>query len=68
MKLKCPNFVGGATVGAIFGSIKGQTTEIGFLKGALIGSVAGAIAAIQLLDSLMDGEPLSKVLLNLATK
>ena len=55
-------------MGAIFGAIKGQTTEIGFLKGALIGSVARAIAAIQLLDSLMDGEPLSKVLLNLATK
>lgn len=54
--------VGGAIVGTILGAIKGQTTETGFLKGAGIGGLTGAIAAIQLLDSAVDGEPLSKVI------
>ncbi|EXB50310.1 NEP1-interacting protein-like 1 [Morus notabilis] len=52
--------LGGAIVGAIHGAIKGQTTETGFLKGAIIGGLAGAVAAIQLLDSAIDGEPFSK--------
>lgn len=48
-------------MGTIHGAIKGQTTETGFLKGAIIGGLAGAVAAIQLLDSTVDGEPFSKV-------
>ncbi|PON91993.1 43kDa postsynaptic protein [Trema orientale] len=55
--------LGGAIVGAIHGAIKGQTTETGFLKGAIIGGLAGAVAAVQLLDSSADGEPFSKVAL-----
>ncbi|XP_015898462.3 NEP1-interacting protein-like 1 isoform X2 [Ziziphus jujuba] len=57
----CILALGGAIVGTILGAIKGQTTETGFLKGAGIGGLTGAIAAIQLLDSAVDGEPLSKV-------
>ncbi|KAH7546712.1 hypothetical protein FEM48_Zijuj01G0230700 [Ziziphus jujuba var. spinosa] len=59
----CILALGGAIVGTILGAIKGQTTETGFLKGAGIGGLTGAIAAIQLLDSAVDGEPLSKAAL-----
>lgn len=48
-------------VGTVVGAMKGQTTETGFLRGAGIGAVAGAITAVQLLESLVDGESLSKV-------
>ncbi|GMJ15956.1 Arabidopsis Toxicos en Levadura 92 [Hibiscus trionum] len=54
---------GGAIVGTVVGAIKGQTTETGFFNGAGIGAVAGAITAVQLLESLADGESLSKVAL-----
>lgn len=57
-----PCFAGGAIVGTIFGAMKGQTTETGFLHGAGIGAVAGAITALQLLESAADGESLSKVI------
>ncbi|KAK9938653.1 hypothetical protein M0R45_015377 [Rubus argutus] len=53
----------GAIVGAIHGAIKGQTTETGFSIRAGIGVLAGAIAAIQLMDMLVDGQPFSKVAL-----
>ncbi|KAK8591611.1 hypothetical protein V6N13_031650 [Hibiscus sabdariffa] len=43
--------------------MKGQTTETGFFRGAGIGVVTGAITAVQLLESLVDGESLSKVAL-----
>ncbi|KAF3453467.1 hypothetical protein FNV43_RR03907 [Rhamnella rubrinervis] len=59
----CILALGGAIVGTILGAIKGQTTETGFLKGAGIGGLTGAIAAILLLDSAVDGEPLSKAAL-----
>lgn len=49
-------------MGTIIGAIKGQTTETGFLKGSGIGCLTGAFAAIQLLDSAVDDEPLSKVI------
>ena len=54
-------FVGGAIVGTVVGAMKGQTTETGFFRGAGIGAVTGAITAVQLLESLADGESLSKV-------
>ena len=58
---KIVSFVG-AIVGAIHGAIKGQTTETGFSIRAGIGVLAGAIAAIQLMDMLVDGQPFSKVM------
>ncbi|KAL6205495.1 PREDICTED: NEP1-interacting protein-like 2 isoform X1 [Fragaria vesca subsp. vesca] len=59
----CILAVGGAIVGAIHGAVKGQTTETGFAIGAGIGGMAGAVAAIQLMDLVVDGQPLSKVAL-----
>ncbi|KAL5737626.1 hypothetical protein ACOSP7_030387 [Xanthoceras sorbifolium] len=59
----CIFALGGSMVGTVVGALKGQTTESGFLHGAGIGAVAGAITAIQLLESVADGEPLSKVAL-----
>ncbi|KAA3467475.1 NEP1-interacting protein-like 1 [Gossypium australe] len=56
-------FIRGSMVGTVVGAMKGQTTETGFLRGAGIGAVAGAITAVQLLESLVDGESLSKVAL-----
>ncbi|KAK4852703.1 hypothetical protein QYF36_026281 [Acer negundo] len=57
----CIFALGGSMVGTVVGAMKGQTTETGFLRGAGIGAVAGAITAIQLPESVADGEPLSKV-------
>ncbi|KAB2096016.1 hypothetical protein ERO13_A01G079600v2 [Gossypium hirsutum] len=59
----CTFALGGSMVGTVVGAMKGQTTETGFLRGAGIGAVAGAITAVQLLESLVDGESLSKVAL-----
>ncbi|XP_050219589.1 NEP1-interacting protein 2 isoform X1 [Mercurialis annua] len=59
----CIFALGGAVVGVVIGAIKGQTTETGFVRGSGIGAVAGAITAVQLLESVADGEPLSKVAL-----
>nr|KJB81737.1 hypothetical protein B456_013G159600 [Gossypium raimondii] len=59
----CIFALGGAVVGTVVGAMKGQTTETGFFRGAGIGAVAGAITAVQLLESLADGESLSKVAL-----
>ncbi|KAK8602878.1 hypothetical protein V6N13_085080 [Hibiscus sabdariffa] len=61
--LTCIFALGGSVVGTVVGAMKGQTTETGFLRGAGIGAVAGAITAVQLLESLVDGESLSKVAL-----
>nr|KJB62786.1 hypothetical protein B456_009G438200 [Gossypium raimondii] len=46
---------------ALVGAMKGQTTETGLFNGAGLGAVAGAITAVQLLESLADGELLSQV-------
>lgn len=59
----CIFALGGATIGAVTGGIKGQTTETGLLRGIGIGMVAGAITAVQLMDLIVDGEPFSKVAL-----
>ncbi|XP_021671950.1 NEP1-interacting protein 2 [Hevea brasiliensis] len=59
----CILALGGAAVGTVIGAMKGQTTETGFLRGSGIGAVAGAITAVQLLESVADGEPLSKLAL-----
>ncbi|KAL9403388.1 hypothetical protein Peur_000360 [Populus x canadensis] len=59
----CIFALGGALVGSIIGAMKGQTTETGFLRGSGVGAVAGAITAVQLLESITNGEPLSKVAL-----
>ncbi|KAE8677270.1 RING/U-box superfamily protein, putative isoform 2 [Hibiscus syriacus] len=59
--LLCVFALGGAIVGTVVGAMKGQTTETGFFRGAGIGVVTGAITAVQLLESLADGESLSKV-------
>ncbi|KAK9269271.1 hypothetical protein L1049_001041 [Liquidambar formosana] len=61
--LTCIFVMGGAIVGTIYGAIKGQTTETGFFRGAAVGVVAGAITAVQLLESMVDGESLSKIAL-----
>ncbi|XP_026390315.1 NEP1-interacting protein 1-like isoform X1 [Papaver somniferum] len=42
-------------------AITGQTTETGFVRGAGIGAVAGAIVAVELLESLLNGDSSSKV-------
>ncbi|KAF6168104.1 hypothetical protein GIB67_011489 [Kingdonia uniflora] len=59
--LTCMFSLGGAVVGTISGAITGQTTETGFCRGAGIGAVAGAIVAIELLESLIDGNSLSQI-------
>ncbi|KAL8127305.1 hypothetical protein AgCh_014281 [Apium graveolens] len=59
----CLFALGGAIVGAITGAIKGQTTETGLARGAGIGAVVGAITAIQLMDSIINGETFSKAAL-----
>lgn len=59
----CIFALGGSIVGTVVGAMKGQTTETGFFRGAGIGAVAGAITAVQLLESLANGESLSKVAL-----
>ncbi|XVE80390.1 hypothetical protein DITRI_Ditri14bG0135900 [Diplodiscus trichospermus] len=59
----CIFAIGGAIVGTFVGAMKGQTTETGFFRGAGIGAFAGAITAVQLLESLADGESLSKLAL-----
>ncbi|CAA2984750.1 NEP1-interacting -like 1 [Olea europaea subsp. europaea] len=59
----CIFALGGASIGAVTGGIKGQTTETGLLHGIGIGMVAGAITAVQLMDLIVDGEPFSKVAL-----
>ncbi|XP_057980041.1 NEP1-interacting protein 1 [Malania oleifera] len=64
--LTCVFALGGAIVGAVTGAIKGQTTETGFCRGAGIGALAGAITAVQLLESMVNGESLSKVALLLS--
>nr|DAD17816.1 TPA_asm: hypothetical protein HUJ06_019279 [Nelumbo nucifera] len=43
--------LGGAVVGTITGAIKGQTTETGFIRGAVIGALSAATVAIELLES-----------------
>ncbi|CAK7338495.1 unnamed protein product, partial [Dovyalis caffra] len=59
----CIFALGGALVGSVIGAMKGQTTETGFLRGSGVGAVAGAITAFQLLESMANGETLSKVAL-----
>ncbi|OVA06600.1 zinc finger protein [Macleaya cordata] len=59
--LTCIFALGGAIVGVITGALTGQTTETGFIRGAGIGAVAGAVVAVELLESLLDGESSSKV-------
>ncbi|XP_076947981.1 NEP1-interacting protein 2-like [Bidens hawaiensis] len=55
------------TVGAIFGiitgAIKGQTMETGMLRGAGVGALSGAVVALQVIDTIANGEPISKVAL-----
>ncbi|KAJ4833025.1 hypothetical protein Tsubulata_010650 [Turnera subulata] len=58
--LTCILALGGALVGTVVGALKGHTTETGFIRGSGIGAVAGALTAVQLLESMADGEPLSK--------
>lgn len=53
---------GGATIGAIAGAIKGNTTETGLLRGFSVGAVAGAITGVQLMELIANGEPFSKVI------
>ncbi|MBA0776868.1 hypothetical protein Gotri_011810, partial [Gossypium trilobum] len=50
-------------LGTIVEAMKGKTTETGLFNGAGLGAVAGAITAVQLLESLADGELLSQVAL-----
>lgn len=52
---------GGAGIGAVTGALKGQTTETGIVRGTVIGSLAGVVVAVELLDSCLQGELLSKV-------
>ncbi|KAL8136767.1 hypothetical protein V2J09_002768 [Rumex salicifolius] len=55
--------IGGGFIGSIVGSMKGQTTETGFSRGAAIGIISGAIVALEILDSVIHGHFLSKVAL-----
>ncbi|XP_022889206.1 NEP1-interacting protein 1-like [Olea europaea var. sylvestris] len=60
--LACILGLGGVTAGIIVGAIKGQTTETGFLRGAGVGAMAGVIAALQLMELILYGEPFSKLM------
>ncbi|KAK9155717.1 hypothetical protein Sjap_003197 [Stephania japonica] len=57
----CIFAVGGAIVGTITGAMTGHTTETGFFRGAGIGAVAGAVVAIELFESLINGDSLTKI-------
>ncbi|KAL1567014.1 RING-type E3 ubiquitin transferase [Salvia divinorum] len=59
----CIIALGGAAVGAITGAIKGQTTETGLSRGFVIGALAGAVTGVQLMDLVLNGDPLPKVAL-----
>ncbi|XP_057473128.1 NEP1-interacting protein 2-like [Actinidia eriantha] len=61
--LTCSLALGAACVGTVVGAIKGQTTESGFLRGAAIGAGAGAIAAVHLMELMVNGDTFSKVAL-----
>ncbi|KAJ7963822.1 RING/U-box superfamily protein, putative isoform 1 [Quillaja saponaria] len=59
----CILALGGSITGTVVGAIKGQTTEMGILDGAGRGAVTGAIAAIEMMDTTVDDESLTKVAL-----
>ncbi|KAK4420769.1 RING-H2 finger protein ATL17 [Sesamum alatum] len=59
----CIFALGGASIGAVTGAIKGQTTETGFVRGFGVGAVAGAVTGVQLMELIANGEPFSKVAL-----
>ncbi|XP_043693125.1 NEP1-interacting protein 1-like [Telopea speciosissima] len=59
----CVFALGGALVGTITGAVTGQTTETGFCRGAGIGAISGAMLAVELLESLIEGESSSKIAL-----
>ncbi|KAL2473038.1 RING/U-box superfamily protein [Forsythia ovata] len=61
--LACILALGGVAIGVLAGAIKGQTTETGFLRGAGVGAMAGVITALQLMELIVNGEPLSEVAL-----
>lgn len=48
-------------IGLVSGALKGQTTETGVFRGAGIGVIAGAIVAVEVMESCLQGEILSKV-------
>ncbi|XP_020258435.1 NEP1-interacting protein 1-like [Asparagus officinalis] len=59
--LTCAFALCGALIGSMSGAVKGQTTETGMSRGAMIGAVAGAVVAMEVLESCLQGELLSKV-------
>lgn len=52
---------GGAAVGAITGAIEGHRTETGLSRGFIIGALVGAVTGVQLMDLVLNGDPLPKV-------
>ncbi|XP_042037377.1 NEP1-interacting protein-like 1 isoform X2 [Salvia splendens] len=52
---------GGAAVGAITGAIQGHTTETGLSRGFVIGALVGAVTGVQLMDLVLNGDPLRKM-------
>lgn len=58
--LTCTFAFCGALIGSMSGAVKGQTTETGLSRGAAIGAVAGAVVSMEVLESCLQGELLSK--------
>ncbi|XP_042041346.1 NEP1-interacting protein-like 2 [Salvia splendens] len=59
----CIFALGGAAVGAIAGAIEGHTTETGLSRGFVIGALVGAVTGVQLMDLVLNGDPLPKMAL-----
>ncbi|XP_047965124.1 NEP1-interacting protein-like 1 [Salvia hispanica] len=59
----CIFALGGAAVGAITGAIEGHRTETGLSRGFIIGALVGAVTGVQLMDLVLNGDPLPKMAL-----
>ncbi|XP_058071348.1 NEP1-interacting protein 1-like [Magnolia sinica] len=51
----------GACIGTITGALTGHKTETGFVSGAGIGAISGAVVSVDIFESLIAGDTLSKI-------
>uniref|UniRef100_A0A7N0ULH8 RING-type domain-containing protein n=1 Tax=Kalanchoe fedtschenkoi TaxID=63787 RepID=A0A7N0ULH8_KALFE len=59
--LSCTFAIAGGIVGCITGAAIGQTTETGFCRGCGVGTISGSLVALELVDSIVNHNLLSKV-------